>query len=89
MNRLIFIIVLSVLSLSCFAKRVNAHQLQPAYLDISEQGEGQFSVLWKRPYVGGRPMNIYPQLPSICRNLTEPAVQLLPTGAVERWKRRL
>jgi hydrogenase/urease accessory protein HupE len=30
-------------------------------------------------------MNIYPRLPSNFRNLTEPVVQLLPTGAVERW----
>ena len=30
-------------------------------------------------------MYIYPQLPTSCTNLTEPIVQLLPTGAVERW----
>jgi hydrogenase/urease accessory protein HupE len=30
-------------------------------------------------------MNIYPQLPSNCTNLTEPAVQPLAGGAVERW----
>jgi hydrogenase/urease accessory protein HupE len=30
-------------------------------------------------------MNIHPRLPSDFRNVTEPVVQLLPTGAVERW----
>jgi hydrogenase/urease accessory protein HupE len=30
-------------------------------------------------------MNIYPQLPASCSNITEPAVQSLASGAVERW----
>jgi hydrogenase/urease accessory protein HupE len=30
-------------------------------------------------------MNIAPQLPAGCSNITEPVVQLLATGAVERW----
>ena len=30
-------------------------------------------------------MNIYPQLPSGCSNITEPVVQTLVSGAVERW----
>jgi hydrogenase/urease accessory protein HupE len=54
-------------------------------LEINEQSAGKFSTLWKRPLVGGRPMNIYPQLPESCTSLTEPVVQLFPTGAVERW----
>jgi hypothetical protein len=30
-------------------------------------------------------MNIYPQLPSGCSNITDPVVQSLASGAVERW----
>ena len=84
MNRFLKIILLALLLTSC-ASSVEAHRLQPAYLEISEQEAGKFSVLWKRPLTGNRPMNIYPQLPSSCRNLTEPVVQILPAGAVERW----
>lgn len=79
------IILLVVLSLSLFATDVEAHRLQPAYLEINEQTAGKFSILWKRPYVGGRPMNIYPQLPTSCSNVIEPVVQTPPTGAIERW----
>jgi hydrogenase/urease accessory protein HupE len=68
-----------------FTQTADAHGLQPAYLEINQQIAGKFSILWKRPFVGGRPMNIYPRLPSNFRNLTEPVVQLLSTGAVERW----
>jgi hydrogenase/urease accessory protein HupE len=41
--------------------------------------------LWKRPFVAGMPMNISPKLPAGCSNITEPAVQTLASGAVERW----
>jgi hydrogenase/urease accessory protein HupE len=85
MNRLFCIVVLTLLFVTAFAVSVEAHRLQPAYLEINEQSAGKFSILWKRPLVGGRPMNIYPQLPTSCTNLTEAIVQLLPTGAVERW----
>ena len=85
MNRLLNIILPAVLLFTSFTATADAHRLQPAYLEINEQSAGKFSILWKRPFVGGRPMNIYPQLPSNFRNLTEPVVQLLSTGAVERW----
>lgn len=85
MKRIFNIIFLTILLLTSFTVTVDAHRLQPAYLEINEQSTGKFSILWKRPFVGGKPMNIYPLLPSNFRNLTEPVVQLLPTGAVERW----
>ena len=79
------IIFLIVLSLSLFTSDGEAHRLQPAYLEINEQSAGKFSILWKRPFVGGRPMNISPQLPTGCRNITEPVTQSLSGSAVERW----
>ena len=85
MKRIFDIIFIATLLLASLTVTVDAHRLQPAYLEINEQSSGKFSILWKRPYVGSRPMNIYPRLPSHLRNLTEPVVQLLPTGAVERW----
>lgn len=85
MKRIFNIIFIATLLLASLTVTVDAHRLQPAYLEINEQSAGKFSILWKRPYIGSRPMNIYPRLPSHLRNLTEPVVQLLPTGAVERW----
>lgn len=63
----------------------SAHRLQPAYLEINEQSAGKFSILWKKPFTGGRPMNLSPQLPSVCSNITEPSAQPSATGSVERW----
>ena len=79
------IILLIILSLSIFTPGAEAHRLQPAYLEMNEQSPGKFSILWKKPFVAGRPMNISPQLPEGCSNITEPAVQTLTTGTVERW----
>jgi hydrogenase/urease accessory protein HupE len=85
MRRIFHIIFIAVLLLSSLAVTADAHRLEPAYLEVNEQSAGKFSILWKRPFVGGRPMNIYPQLPAGCSNITEPAVQTLASGAVERW----
>ncbi len=79
------IFIFIVLLIAAFSTIADAHRLQPAYLEINEQNAGKFSILWKRPYVGNRPMNINPQLPSGCTNLTKPVVQSLASGAVERW----
>jgi hypothetical protein len=84
MTKLIIIFFI-LLVLVAFSVTVDAHRLQPAYLEINEQSAGKFSILWKRPLVGSRPMNIYPQLPSSCTNLTEPVIQPLASGAIERW----
>ena len=82
---LIGIFLFIVLIFVSFIPIADAHRLQPAYLEVNEQSAGKFSVLWKRPYVAGRPMNIAPQLPSGCTNLTEPVVHTPPTAAIERW----
>jgi len=79
------IILFIVLILASLTQSVEAHRLQPAYLEISEQSAGKFSILWKRPLVGSKPMNIHPMLPSSCTNLTEPVMQPLASGAIERW----
>ncbi len=82
---LLNIVLFITFLLTSFTPNAEAHRLQPAYLQINEQSAGKFSILWKRPFVGNRPMSIYPQLPSGCSNITESPVQALPSGAVERW----
>jgi hypothetical protein len=84
MKNILPVMLLAVLILGAFPLPVQAHKLQPAYLEISEQGSGNFNVLWKRPLVGNQPMDIYPRFPQNCSNLTEPVLR--PTDvAIERW----
>ena len=85
MRPVLNIVFLVILAFLFFAPKAEAHRLEPAYLEINEQVAGNFSVLWKRPFVGGRPMNIYPQLPAGCSNLTEPVLHPSQSAAIERW----
>lgn len=77
------ILITSLLLLS--ASQAGGHKLQPAYLEISQQSIGTFSVLWKRPLVGNSPMNIYPMFPEACSNITEPSISPSQNFALERW----
>jgi multisubunit Na+/H+ antiporter MnhC subunit len=85
MKRLLIIIMYTFILLGSFASQAFAHRLQPAYLEISEQTTGKFNILWKRPLVGNRPMNIYPHLPETCSNITEPSINPSQGFALERW----
>ncbi len=85
MNSLLRLLLLIVLLLVPFPSQVDAHKLQPAYLEITEQTIGTFNILWKRPLVGNKPMNIYPQLPGKCSNITEPSINPSQSFALERW----
>jgi len=85
MKTIFHIISLTILLLVAFSTSAAAHRLQPAYLEISEQNPGTFNVLWKRPLVGIKPMDIYPRLPESCSNLTEPVLRPSAAGAIERW----
>ena len=84
MIKILYSLLLAVLILGTLSVPAEAHRLQPAYLELSEQGSGTFNVLWKRPLVGNEPMDIYPRFPESCRNLTEPVLR--PSDvAIERW----
>jgi hydrogenase/urease accessory protein HupE len=54
-------------------------------MELSEQGVGNFSVLWKRPLVGNKPMDIYPVFPETCKNITEPVLMPSDAASLERW----
>jgi hypothetical protein len=85
MKAAIHILSLIILILLACSTSVVAHRLQPAYLELSEQGVGNFSVLWKRPLVGNKPMDIYPVFPEVCKNITEPVLTPSDAASLERW----
>jgi hydrogenase/urease accessory protein HupE len=39
-----------------FVPSVSAHEVRPAYLELTERAPGEFDVLWKVPAVGGTPL---------------------------------
>lgn len=64
-----------------FALRANAHEVRPAFLELTERAPGQFDVLWKVPALGGAPLGgeEIPQLPPA---MTYPsgATKTMPCG---------
>lgn len=61
-----------------------AHESRPAYLEITEIKPQVFSVLWKRPQMGGYALALHPVWPAGARDLTPPTQHLLPTAVLER-----
>lgn len=48
---------LSIIALLLFAASWGAaHEVRPAYLELSEKASGEFEVLWKMPVLGGAPV---------------------------------
>jgi HupE / UreJ protein len=39
-----------------FVPSVSAHEVRPAYLELTERAPGEFDVLWKVPAMGGTPL---------------------------------
>ena len=44
------------LFLLVLAMRAQAHEVRPAYLELTERSPGEFDVLWKVPAMGGTPL---------------------------------
>ena len=42
--------------LGLMAARVSAHEVRPAFLELTERAPGEFEVLWKVPAMGGTPL---------------------------------
>lgn len=73
------------LVLTSFSKNLNAHALQPGYLELGLLEKDLYSVIWKVPVVGSRPMAISAKLPDRC-DKSSPG-QLIWDGSayVTRW----
>jgi hydrogenase/urease accessory protein HupE len=63
-----------------------AHELRPAYLELTEDASGHYGVLWKVPAAGDRRLGLYLRLPASCRNITEPVGVIENAAYFERWQ---
>jgi hypothetical protein len=61
-----------------------AHEIRPAYLEITETAPSQFSVLWRTPVLAGMRLPIVLALPAEVRSLKDPMIQELTDSLVER-----
>lgn len=54
--------------LMILARPVDAHELRPAFLSITEAGEFQYSVLWKTPALGEKQLALKANFPQTCQS---------------------
>jgi hydrogenase/urease accessory protein HupE len=59
---------------------LQAHELQPGFLELRESESGRYDVLWKQPSVGGVRMQITPIFPETCRQLGDARTQQAGTA---------
>jgi hydrogenase/urease accessory protein HupE len=69
----------------------NAHEVRPAYLQVTEAPDGRFDVLWKQPILPDaspglvRRLPIAPRFPAHCRESDRELPELTASALIERW----
>jgi len=64
---------------------VLAHESRPSYLELTEQKDGMFEVMWLRPMRGDRVLSMQPILPAHCGEVGRHARYPKVDSLVERW----
>lgn len=64
---------------------VNAHALDPGYLDLRQVTETSWNVVWRKPDVKGRPMTIDAELPETCSPSSSPQAQADGKAWLTNW----
>lgn len=61
-----------------------AHEVRPGLLELREQGDGRFSMLWKQPAGGEVEIRIAPVFPESCALVTRDRQQVAPGALISR-----
>jgi hydrogenase/urease accessory protein HupE len=64
----------------------SAHEVRPAYLEITEAPSHHVSVLWKQPAQGEVAVRLNPHLSSGWLDATQPELSATPSFVVKRWR---
>jgi hypothetical protein len=66
--------------------QAQAHEIRPAYLELTEISPGQFDLLWKQPMRQGMALKLTPILPDSCQQLTMQHAETTPDALTTRWR---
>ena len=75
---------LAFLALLCAALPASAHEVRPAYLEVTETDPGQFAVTWKQPVLDGRRLKLDPVFPADCTRSRERS-EIAASTLIQRW----
>jgi hydrogenase/urease accessory protein HupE len=78
--------VVAAVSLGLLApvSTTHAHEVRPAYLEITETEPGRYAVQWRTPVMSGMRLPVVLRLPEGVRDVREPTVQELTDSLLER-----
>ncbi|MDN3512161.1 MAG: HupE/UreJ family protein [Candidatus Jettenia sp.] len=65
--------------------RLEAHEVRPAYLQLTELQSGRYAVLWKVPARGDMVLHLEPELPVQCKMVDVPQREFTTGASVMRW----
>ncbi|WP_456404050.1 HupE/UreJ family protein [Thiolapillus sp.] len=80
MGRVIFILLCWLLAGSAVGD-----EIRPGYLELQQENEDTYSLLWKVPGKAGQPPALQPQLPQGCTRRTEVHSQHVNGAWLQRW----
>ncbi len=75
------------LSLACVicAAQLQAHEINPAFLQITELEKDRFDIVWKQPLKDGKRLRLRPVFPENCPP-SGSSIELLGGASIERWQ---
>src|SRR5438876_1046933 len=77
------LVLLVVLLEMLFGSVASAHEIRPAYLEITQRESGDYSILWKRPTMGEVAVHLVPHLSNGWLD-REPGAQYVAQGFLIR-----
>ena len=83
--------LLALLAATALPAGLAAHEVRPAYLELTEVSAGRFEVLWKQPVLADaepglvRRLPLRPAFPARCREAGRALPELTAAALLERW----
>ena len=62
-----------------------AHEVRPAYLQVTELSAGEYDVVWKQPVIDGKRLKIKPVFPEGCEEIGARDIRSVGATATERY----
>ncbi len=78
-------LILTLLALFALARPALAHEVRPAFLEITERADGKVDVLWKQPSIGMMVVPLRPRLAGNAIDRKPDRVESAPNFEVRHW----
>ncbi len=83
MKQIIYIVF--VVLVLWFPINISAHEVRPAYLEITENSKHELTVIWKQPIMGEVAIRLVPHLSSGILESSQPNVSITSSFLIKYW----